>query len=266
MSFILGLIFLCAGASAVAAEYDCLSVAGKLKQIDAGAGEVYGVDDNGATFHLVGDSWQQLPGQFIHVTVGPAGVWAINRTNIVHKLQDNRWKSVTGFLQQVDAGFSKSVGGVGPNGYIYCLNENCVNSRSSLLTFTRIDGSLRYYSCGLFGCWGLSFDNRIFFRQNVASSACQGTGWQPIEGSLRVIEVGSDGSVYGINPAGDAFKRMNVTASNPTGTSWSQIDVCATFKHVTYDAGVLWLLSQNGDIYKCAENNDSADTKERVPV
>lgn len=76
--------------------FQCTQVPGKLKQIDAGAGEVYGVNDAQNIFHLVNNTWQQVPGSLIHVTVGPAGVWGVNKAHNVFKFQGNNWMTVTG--------------------------------------------------------------------------------------------------------------------------------------------------------------------------
>ncbi|XP_069599025.1 fish-egg lectin-like [Ranitomeya imitator] len=267
MSFILSLILLCAGASFVASDFldiSCVLVPGNLRQIDAGAGQVWGVDYQDQIFQLVGDSWQQVPGQLLHVSVGPAGVWGVNRANTVFNLQNNVWTVVpgkvrfhvdyiiaddrlrTGSLNQVDAGGAIYVAGVDAQNNVFC-------SPSSYTPFSPIDGSLIYYSCGLYGCWGVNSANNIFYREFVTPQACQGVKWQPLAGSLSMLEVGTDGSVYGVNAAGQVFKRLDIFDRAPYGTGWYRFDSCSSIKHVTYDAGFLWLLSQTGDIYKCNE-------------
>ncbi|CAI9554496.1 unnamed protein product [Staurois parvus] len=105
------------------------------------------------------------------------------------------------------------------------------------------------------GCWGVNSANNIFFRHNVKPTSCQGSHWEQTDGSLVMIEVGTDGSVYGVNSAGNVYKRDGISSETPTGRVWTQLDFCATFKHVTYDNGSLWLLSPTGDIYQCAETD-----------
>ncbi|XP_073511450.1 fish-egg lectin-like [Phyllobates terribilis] len=254
MSFILGLILLCAGASYVAADFQCTQIPGNLKQIDAGAGQVYGVNGDGNVF-LVTSSLQQVPGQLIHVSVGPAGVWGVNNASVVFKLQNNQWKSVTGLLKQVDAGGNVFLVGVNTDNSVFCLKQSCVTSKASLVSFSPVDGKLKYYSCGSAGCWGVNGNNYIFYRQNVSPDACVGSQWQQVDGRLLMLEVSTDGFVYGVNEAGNAFRRDGISASNPIGTVWTLLDFCATFKHITYDSGVLWLLSRAGDIYRCYNQN-----------
>ncbi|KAM5132381.1 fish-egg lectin-like [Mantella aurantiaca] len=253
MFFVVNLLLLCAGISA-SADFQCTIIPGKLKQIDAGAGEVYGVNSNDDIYHWVENNWKLVPGKLIHVSVGPAGVWGVNSVNNIYKMQDNEWMMVTGLLKQVDAGGDKFLSGVNTKDNIYCLRQSCTISRSSAVSFTQLEGSLKYYSCGPVGCWGVNSVNNIFFRHNVNPSACQGTQWQQIQGSLVMIEVGTDGSVYGVNSAGNVYRRDGITAKTPIGTTWTHLDFCATFKHVTYDNDYLWLLNEAGDIYRCADN------------
>ncbi|XP_069599024.1 fish-egg lectin-like [Ranitomeya imitator] len=244
-----------AGKDPLASEFQCIRVPGNLKQIDAGAGQVYGVNDDGNIFSFVNNIWQQVPGQLVHVSVGPAGVWGVNNASIVFRFQNNQWKSVTGLLKQVDAGGNIFLGGVNYQNCVFCLSQSCTSSKASMVTFTSLDGSLKYYSCGPFGCWGVNSVNNIFFRQNVTPDVCEGSQWQQINGKLVKLEVGTDGSVYGVNHLGTAYRREGISAVTPTGTSWTALDFSFKFKHVTYDAGFLWLLTETGVIHRCYNEN-----------
>ncbi|KAM9299466.1 fish-egg lectin-like [Gastrophryne carolinensis] len=232
-------------------DIECTIIPGNLKQIDAGAGEVWGVATNDDIYQWVDNAWKQVPGKLKHVSVGPAGVWGVNSANVIYKRQDNEWMSVSGLLKQVDAGGNKFLSGVNKADNIYCLRQKCTVSRSSAVTFTLIEGGLKYYTCGPVGCWGVNGANNIYYRHNVNPTACQGNGWQQIDGALSMVEVGTDGSVFGVNAAGNVYKREGITARTPLGTSWTQLDLCSTFKHVTYDNGVLWLLNTSDEIFQC---------------
>ncbi|XP_075047409.1 uncharacterized protein LOC142107719 [Mixophyes fleayi] len=256
MLHILALFLLCAGATA---GLQCTVIPGNLKQVDAGAGKVYGVNDNDNIYHWENNEWKHLPGKLSHVTVGPAGVWGVNSGNSIYKWQNNNWFNVSGLLKQVDAGGNKIVSGVNGEDSIYCLNKQQTLSESSDLIYTNIEGSLKYYSCGPFGCWGVNSANNIYYRFGVTSTACQGSRWQQIEGSLVMVEVGADGSVYGVNSAGDVYERDGISAKNPIGTYWIDLVIGFSARHVTYDAGELWLLTLKGDIYRC-ETNDNQCT------
>ncbi|XP_072282571.1 fish-egg lectin-like [Pyxicephalus adspersus] len=259
MRSLLGLMLLCTG---ISADFGCTLVPGKLKQIDAGAGKVYGVNDKEEIFHWVEGTWEKIPGQLIHVSAGPAGVWGVSRANQLYKLHNNSWMAVAGQLMQVDAGGIRFLGGVNSKENILCLRQSCTLSNSSVVTFTTLDGGLNYYSCGPLGCWGVNRGKSVYYRHNVKPTACQGSHWQQVSGSLEMLEVGTDGSVFGINAVGEVYKRDGITESNPIGTSWIYQDFCSSFNHVTYDDGILWLLNQHGEIYRCSDtkfhnnNND----------
>lgn len=255
---ILGLLLLCSGA---AAEILCTKVPGKLKQVDAGAGQVYGVNDDDNIYQWVNNNWKEISGKLIHVTVGPAGVWGANRANIVYHLQDNNWVPVTGLLKQIDAGGEKFLSGANALDWIYCLNQDQTVSRDTYLPYIPIEGRLKYYSCGPYGCWGVNSHNNIYYRYGVEPTACQGTKWKQIEGSLIMVEVGTDGSVYGANYQGDVYRRDGISASNPIGTSWTLLDLFGRYQHVSYDRGTLWLIAQNGDIHKCYVNGCAASNE-----
>ena len=74
----------------------CRVVPGRLRQIDAGAGQVVGVSDNNQVYSLQQDAWNRLPGALIHVSVGPAGLWGTSRSNEIFKLVSGNWTKVPG--------------------------------------------------------------------------------------------------------------------------------------------------------------------------
>ncbi|XP_073457365.1 fish-egg lectin-like [Aquarana catesbeiana] len=253
MLFAVSLLLLCTGISAYE-DTQCTLIPGKLRQIDAGAGEVLGVNSNDDIYQWVDNNWKNIPGKLTHVSVGPAGIWGVNSANNIYKIQDNKWMSVSGLLKQIDAGGDKFLGGVNAQDNIYCLRQSCTVSGLSAVYWTPLEGSLKYYSCGPLGCWGVNSNDNIYFRQSVSPTACQGSQWQLIEGALKMIEVGTDGSVYGVNSAGNVYRRDGISARNPIGTSWTQLDLSFTFKHVTYDSGYLWLITPTDNIVRCSLN------------
>ncbi|XP_077312792.1 fish-egg lectin-like [Lithobates pipiens] len=251
MFFAVNLLLLCAGISA-STNLQCTLMSMKLKQIDAGAGEVYGVTSNDDVYRWVDNHWKNIPGKLIHVSAGPAGVWGVNKEKHIYKRQNNTWMSVSGLLKQVDAGGDKFLGGVNTQDNVYCLRQNDTVSGSSSVTWTPLKGSLKYYSCGPLGCWGVNSDDDIYFRHNVNPTTCQGTQQQQIKGSLEMVEVGTDGSVYGVDSAGHVYRRIGINDKNPIGTYWTRLDFSFAFKHVTYDRGYLWLITPNENILRCS--------------
>ncbi|XP_063053915.1 fish-egg lectin-like [Engraulis encrasicolus] len=100
-----------------------------MVQIDAGRGQVFGVNRGHEIFTRSGSSWLQLPGKLLeHVTVGPAGVWGVSGKYNIFKLVAGDWVLVPGDQD--------------------------------------IPGHLKYYSCGPVSCWGVSHQNNIYIRKD----------------------------------------------------------------------------------------------------
>ncbi|XP_046879782.1 fish-egg lectin-like [Hypomesus transpacificus] len=241
------------------AAYRCKRVSGALVQIDVSVGQVFGVNKHDCIFTRYGSSWTQLPGKLKHVTVGPAGVWGANRANHIFKLVGANWVNVPGLLKQIDAGGDQFVAGANHGDAIFCLpKKNTVgySKRNSALNWRNIPGRLKYYSCGPYSCWGVNSNDYIFVRKGVSSFNCEGEGtWQGVPGRLSMIEVGSDGSVYGVNSVGDVYRRDSTSTCKPEGTGWTRIPLYSRqVKHVSYDLGHLWLILKNDAIYDCAEH------------
>ncbi|XP_073513804.1 fish-egg lectin-like [Phyllobates terribilis] len=208
---ILGVLLMCIGA-AIAAVPRCIVIDGKLKQLDAGAGQVYGVNDNDDIYQWNGNGWKEMPGKLRHVTVGPAGVWGVNKIQEIFTFQDNRWVQASGRLNHIDAGGNNFLSGANKFQEIFCANKDQTISNPANIDYNPIDGILKYYSCGLYGCWGVNFGGSIFYRHDVQPTACRGSRWQQIEGRLAMVEVGTDGSVYGMNNEGQVYKSRSRTS------------------------------------------------------
>uniref|UniRef100_W5MRW0 Uncharacterized protein n=1 Tax=Lepisosteus oculatus TaxID=7918 RepID=W5MRW0_LEPOC len=73
----------------------------------------------------------------------------------------------------------------------------------------------------------------------------------PIQGSLSLVEVGSDGSVYGVNRNGVVFKRLGIDACNPFGRRWWALRAAGVARHVSYDRGILWVVCKDGRVQRC---------------
>ncbi|XP_071987797.1 fish-egg lectin-like [Engystomops pustulosus] len=250
MILILGVILL---GAAAAQEFQCTVIPGKLKQISAGLGMVYGVNENNDVFYRSNNKWLQVPGKLVLVAAGPAGVWGINPQNNIYRLQGSNWVQVKGSLVQIDAGGKEYVAGVTKENKTYCLNQADALSGSSDVTLIPVGTTFTYVACGRYGCWGIDQNKVTHFITGVQPNRCQGTGSQQVGGqNLYMLKVGEDGAVYGLSPDGGVYHREGVTASAPIGTSWRRLNVgCSTFKHLSYDQGYLWLIYTNGDIYRC---------------
>ncbi|OCT56509.1 hypothetical protein XELAEV_18000001mg [Xenopus laevis] len=201
----------------------CTVMPGKLKQLDAGKGEVFGVSEDDKVYFWHLNQWTQIAGNGSHVTVGPAGIWVVNKFNLIYRLQNFEWIRVSGLFKQIDAGGDTFLAGVNTEDNIYCLNQDKLTETA--VTFTQIEGKLMYYSCGPLGCWGVNNVYEIYYQKNVTQTSCKGTRSVRVSGSLVMVEVGTDGSVFGVNQYGKVFR--------------------------SYDAGFLWIIAENGRVIRC---------------
>uniref|UniRef100_A0A3B1IUX6 Fish-egg lectin-like n=1 Tax=Astyanax mexicanus TaxID=7994 RepID=A0A3B1IUX6_ASTMX len=213
-----------------------------LKQIDAGNGQVFGVNSADEIFTLYSGTWTRLSGSLKHVSVGPAGVWGVNANNYIYRLDNGDWVPVNGQLKQVDAGGTVSPAGVNMFDDIYCLQGGQGAS------WTNLPGKLKYYSCGPNSCWGVNSGNQIYIMK-----VRHYYGWEQVPGSLSMIEVSTDGKVYGVNSIGDMYTREGITSANPTDTGWRQVQFGQKVKHVSYDLGHLWVIGTDNSIMDCTE-------------
>ncbi|XP_022530102.2 fish-egg lectin-like [Astyanax mexicanus] len=222
---------------------ECKLVPGFLKQLDAGNGQVFGVTSSNTVFTLYGGAWTMIRGSLKHVSVGPAGVWGVDSSNFIYRLQNGEWVVVGGLLKQVDAGGSVFAAGVNMYDDIFCG-----------VGWKTLPGKLKYYSCGPYSCWGVNSADQIFIMKDVTSSACGGSlNWEHIPGALSMIEVSTDGKVYGVTSNGDVFTRDGVSPRAPAGTGWRHIPIGRAIKHVSYDLGHLWAIAKDDQILECTE-------------
>ncbi|XP_056093359.1 fish-egg lectin-like [Rhinichthys klamathensis goyatoka] len=232
---------------------ECEVIPGTLKQIDAGLGLVGGVNNDNEAFLFLGNSFTRINASLKHITVGPAGQLGVSPENNVFKFLSGNFRQIQGGLKQVDAG-SEIVAGVTPIDDIYCFNKDInSNGPSGIIPWTQITGRLKYYSCGPYSCWGVNSQENVLLKRNVTSSSCGGSAfWDAINGTLSMVEVATDGSVYGVDYQGSLLQRVGVSQTNPAGTGWQMIVVCPNnHKHVTFDLGRLWVICGDGSIRRC---------------
>ncbi|XP_053169971.1 fish-egg lectin-like [Scomber japonicus] len=228
-----------------------------IRQIDAGQGQVVATTNHNYAYFLVGPYWQYLRTNKIkHITVGPAGLWAVDTSNKVNKYVAGKFLPATGLaMQQVDAGGDVNIAGVSPSKKPYCLTTFRTLSyrgRSSP-SWTTFSGSLKYFSCGpLFGCWGTNSHNQVYMTKKITTTNCGMSGWLHVSGlAVKVIEVGTDGSVFAVTTTGKVYQRVGITGSRPQGSGWRLVPMCMAIKHVSYDLGTLWVVTTSGLTMRC---------------
>ncbi|XP_078539608.1 fish-egg lectin-like [Lissotriton helveticus] len=249
---LLALMVECSGA---VVSLKCDKISGSLVQIDAGNGLVFGTNEAGIVSILNNLVWTKLQGKFLHVSVGAAGVWAAGADNHPYKMIGGDLVKTQGeHFKKIDAGGDGFLAGVSLTNEVFCLghNETLFAKSQTVLPWTKIEGKLKYYSCGLKGCWGVDDANSISYRIGTERGTCEGTKWQPIDGNLNMIEVGSRGSVYGVNNAGALYRRAGISDDNPIGKEWEQLDFKSfKIKHVSEDMDRLWLVLFDQKVYTC---------------
>ncbi|XP_050976378.1 fish-egg lectin isoform X1 [Labeo rohita] len=250
------LLFCCQFLHSLCFGLDCTVVSGNLKQIDAGSGSVVGVNNKNEAFVLIDNIFTKISTSLTHFSVGPAGQLGVDSANKILKLKGGSFVRIPGLLKQVDAGGDQILAGVNMHDNIYCANMDTNNNWPwpSGSSWVQLTGSLKYYSCGPYSCWGVNKNDQIYIKKDVSDKVCSGSGsFVNIPGALAMIEVATDGRVFGVNSQGMLYQRMGVTYSNPAGTDWQQMTACPNgHKHVSFDLGVLWAVCLDGSIRKCS--------------
>ncbi|CAL8405576.1 unnamed protein product [Arctogadus glacialis] len=230
----------------------------RAAQIDASKGQVVASTVYNQNFFLNGLSWTYLHGQRMkHITTGDTGTWGVDNNNRLYKMIGGNFTSVPGLsLSQVDAGGDGFlVGSTGSRAY--CLRTayaRAFKGAGSVSWSALPSYSLKYYSCGLYGCWGVDTIGRVFHTRSVNPNSCSQTGWQVVSfGSLKMkmVEAASNGLVFGLSTNGKVYLRAGVYASRTQGTSWTNIPMCVAMRHLSYDLGRLWVVSNAGMIMFC---------------
>ncbi|XP_062239303.1 fish-egg lectin-like [Platichthys flesus] len=227
-------------------------------QIDAGMGMVVATDAYRRAYFLSGRSWYRLGTTALkHVSVGPAGTWGTDTSNRVHKLVAGNFKRSTGLtMQQVDAGGAGQLVGSRPSNYLaYCLREQYALPYTGVggIGWSYLSRALKYFSCGpLYGCWGVDTSSRVFLTRAMAPTTCRTSGWIYVSGiAMKMVEVGTDGNVFGVSTAGKLYQRLGISSRSPQGTTWRLVPMCMTVQHVSYDLRQLWVVTTSRMVMTC---------------
>ncbi|AWO97801.1 Hypothetical protein SMAX5B_021398 [Scophthalmus maximus] len=227
-------------------------------QIDAGMGKVVATNRYRQVFSLSGLNWYRLGTVSLkHVTVGPSGTWGTDYSNYVYKYVAGNFKRAAGLkMEQVDAGGDGQVVGVTPRTTLtYCLREPTALSYAGVgsLGWSYLSRRMKYFSCGpLLGCWGVDSVNNVYVARNVYASNCRALNWVYVSGQkMKMIEVSTDGQVFGVTTTGKVYQRTGITSYRRQGTRWTLIPMCMSVKHLSYDLRQLWIVTNSGLLMKC---------------
>ena len=120
---------------------------------------------------------------------------------------------------QIDSGPKGVVCGVNRKMDIYC-RFGITDQVPTGTTWTKISGSLKYISCGTYGCWGVTQSNDIYFTAVLNGASPK---WTKIDGSLTEIEAGPKGEVWGVNANKELYTRIGVRQNSPSGFIWKKV-------------------------------------------
>jgi hypothetical protein len=81
----------------------------------------------------------------------------------------NTWKIIPGGLKQIDSGPKGIVCGVSSIDEVFC-RTGITDGTPEGSAWIKLDGSLKYISCGEFGHWGVNKNNQVFFRGGICIS------------------------------------------------------------------------------------------------
>lgn len=167
-------------------------VPGGLSWVSAGAdGSVWGVNPAGNIFRRDGAAWTQIPGTLATISVGKAdNVWGLQASGSIFRWNGSGWAPVDGTLANISVASDGTVWGVQASGNIFRWNGS---------GWVQVPGVLSSVSCGsATHIWGLQASGTIFRWTNG--------DWEPIPGaSFTNIDVGADGTVWGVTSTGSVF-------------------------------------------------------------
>jgi hypothetical protein len=192
-------------------------VDGKLKQIDVGSNEVWGVNRAENIFRRAKDGsgkWTNVPGKLKHVSSGPTGkVWGVNTNNDIYTLKaDGNWRQIDGKLKQIDVG-PNEVWGVNANDDIFTRPNDGSGA------WKNIPGKLKHVSVSRDKIVGVNAQDNIF----TCQQPCTGN-WENIDGKLKQIDATSGADqveIVGVNSSDDIFKRVKGSMCRQANTGFN---------------------------------------------
>uniref|UniRef100_A0A8D2JKM3 Uncharacterized protein n=1 Tax=Varanus komodoensis TaxID=61221 RepID=A0A8D2JKM3_VARKO len=228
---------------------------GSLKQIDAGNGLVVGLEPTGNAFMLNGDDWLYLAGDMKHVTVGPNGLWMTGNNGNLYRMIGGNLEKIEGMDPSIRLmlGGEHFMAGVTPESESMCLSSSeLFNLKvNSSVSWSPVHNLVDYYSCGKKGCWGITTDHSLVFRYGIEPERCQGNSWKTISDGYTMVEVGNDGTAYAVRENGRVYYWDEITDFDAYPKETRFRGIMSKVKHLSYDLGILWLITQDDKIMRC---------------
>jgi virginiamycin B lyase len=261
-------------------------IAGSLSQIAVGAdGDTWGLNAQSLIYHFntATQSWAEIPGSLQQISVGFDGaVWGINFENQVYRFNPGTgtFGEVSGVLTEVS---------VGADGDVWGLNgENIYHFNRVKQGWDRIAGDLKQLAAGAgTSVWGLDADGQLYLYSasgngwtsvsspplTQISAAPNGGVWGidgssntyqfvapaqaaqafvQVPGALANIATGLDGSMWGINAAGQIY------TYNPLTGGWTSIP--GELAQIAVGGGAnVWGINSSQQVYRYNPNEQAWD-------
>eukprot|EP01125_Pyxidicula_operculata_P000601 TRINITY_DN105_c0_g1_i2.p1 TRINITY_DN105_c0_g1~~TRINITY_DN105_c0_g1_i2.p1 ORF type:complete len:1400 (+),score=456.41 TRINITY_DN105_c0_g1_i2:301-4200(+) len=223
---------------------------GRLVQVSARNGKVWGVNDKANLYNLKDGEWQQVDGSLSYVTIGANGeIFGCTKYKEILEKSDDGWLFLPGQLVKLSAA-NKDV--------IWGLDERNWPWRFNGIFFSKLrKKKLLDLSVGVDGeCWGILKKNRKLVRWDSEHSA-----WTPIaeddNSRWMSISVYDAKNIWGIDITGRAqkFESVTKTWSLKGGLHFRTISVGSETEVYVVDA--------NANVFSLASSDDvSAKEKE----
>ncbi|KAE8277437.1 hypothetical protein D5F01_LYC24630 [Larimichthys crocea] len=204
---------------------------------------------------LCGTTWFKLGSPRLkHVTVGPGGIWGADTSNRVYKYVNGQFQVAGGlYMQQVDAGGDGQIVGTTYNYYGYCLRSYLAAAFTGAgsLSWSYSSIRVRYYSCGpLHGYWAIDTSFQIWFTKKMVPTSCDISDWTLILGHAKMVEVGTDGTVFVVTQGGNVFKELASPAVVHKAQDGPHRNVFP-IRHLSYVQSRLWVVTNGGIVMQC---------------
>ena len=188
-------------------------------------------------FHTsVGCPWTAISGIMKHITVTPNHVWAVDRSNYVHRCVrpcNGNFIRDGARLYQLDAD-DYEVWGLATNYYIY---RKAVDGSGG---WSRVGGLLKHITVsGLGYIWGVTSAQNVF----SCKKPCRGAWVHRPSLKLMQVEAGGD-RVYGV----DSAQRIYTRSVDGMGV-WQKIP--GSLRYITASGNMIYGVNRNYQFFKC---------------
>ncbi|XP_014681789.1 PREDICTED: tectonin beta-propeller repeat-containing protein-like [Priapulus caudatus] len=221
---------------------------------------IHGHPVTGNLPHL-GTNWRNIPLTAIHVDVGAAGVWVIGSNGNIYvrsytqgpaDVDGVSWLLVGGRLIQLSVG-KGVVWGVN-SGFNTFIRIGITRDAPTGTGWTNAGRQLQQISVNseTNEVWGVSPSNEIFRRTGIVSTCGHsnlfGTGWERVEGQLKVVSTGGAG-VWGVSPTNAIFYRLDTNNYGQLGSGTSWVHVPGSLAWISSGDGYVWGVAPDFTIF-----------------